>query len=96
MTDGSVYEVVITQDPYEDHWERVEIKEIPQDNIEPEHQLDLWMITEEEYAIIDKENNIALEEEMKQAALDRVRFDYIKSTLSKEEIKILRDHRGLL
>lgn len=100
MEDWSVYHIREAKDPYDDRSriEHEEVKDISK--IDIHYQLDLWIINDEQYDQLRKEEELKLERE-NQNKKDKLKkfknlIDELEVSLDHDSMKLLRDLKHLL
>ena len=100
MDDGSVYNIRKFQDTYEDR-ERIDYRKVEDTfNLDIDYQLDLWIITDEQYDQLRKEQELKRDRE-DQDRKDKIKkfrnlVDELEMSLDPDAMKLLRDCKALL
>lgn len=100
MEDGSVYNIREVKDPYEDRTriESEEVKDISK--IELYDQLDLWIITYEQFEKLIEKEQLELTKNIRDREDSIKKFkilvDELKMLLDLDAMKLLRDYKDLL
>lgn len=100
MDDGSVYEIRDVKDPYEDRT-RIEYKKVEDvSNLDIDYQLDLWIIDDDQYDKLNKEQGEKCFREANEREDERKRFknlvDQLEAIEGSDAMQLLRAHKHLL
>ena len=100
MEDWSIYNIREVKDPYEDRT-RIESEEVKDvSKLDLDYQLDLWIITDEQYDQLSKEQELKRdrEDQDKKDKLKKFKnlVDELEMSLDPDVMKLLRDHKDLL
>lgn len=100
MEDGSVYHILQVKDPYENR-NRIEYEEVKDiSNLDLDCKLDLWIVTDEQYEQLSKEQELRRDRENQERKDNIKKFktlvDELDMSLDPEAMKLLRDHKSLL